>query len=78
MIDGLAKAMSGLDAAQLATFISTNKLNVAQASLALKAAGVSREQRIQILTNTGLIASNGTLTVSLKSVTAALFAQAKA
>lgn len=35
VIDGLAKAMSGLDAAQLATFISTNKLNVAQASLAL-------------------------------------------
>ena len=70
--------MSGLNTAQLTAFVSTNKLNVAQASLALRAAGVSREQRIQILTNAGLITSNGALTVSLKSVTAALWAQAKA
>lgn len=70
--------MNGLNASQLAAFISTNKLNVAQASLALRAAGVSREQRIQILQQAGLITSNASLTVSLKSVTAALWAQTKA
>lgn len=78
VIDALTKAMNGLNTAQLTNFISANKLNVAQASLALRAAGVSREERIQILTNAGLIASNGSLTVSLKSVTTALLKQAAA
>lgn len=78
VIDGLIKATKGLSTAQLEAFISTNKLNVAQASAILRSAGVSRAERIQILTNAGLITSNGTLTVSIKSVTTALLAQAAA
>lgn len=78
VIDGLIKATKGLNAAQLEAFISTNKLNVAQASAVLRSAGVSRAERIQILTNAGLITSNGSLTVSVKSVTTALLAQAAA
>lgn len=78
VIDGLIKATKGLSTAQLEAFISTNKLNVAQASAILRSAGVSRAERIQILTNAGLITSNGTLTVSITSVTTALLAQAAA
>ena len=78
VIDGLAKAMGGLNSSQLETLISTRQLNVAQASLALQKAGVTRADRIQILTNAGLITSNASLGVSIKSVTTALLAQAKA
>ncbi len=77
IVNGLAKGMQGLTAAQQASYITTNKLNVAQASQALIAAGVSREKRIEILRNAGLIGSNTTLKKSIKSVTVALSEQVK-
>lgn len=85
MINGLASAMKNLSSSQQVAFIVTNKLNVAQAATALQIAGVTREERKRILAEAGLlkstsaqIAANGGLTVSLKSVTASLIAQAKA
>lgn len=77
--------MAKLSSSQQVAFITSNKLNVAQASTALQMAGVTREERKRILAEAGLlkstsaqIAANGGLTVSLKSITASLIAQAKA
>lgn len=85
VINGLASAMTGLSSSQQVAFITTNKLNIAQAATALQMAGVTREERKRILAEAGLlkstsaqIAANGGLTVSLKSITASLIAQAKA
>lgn len=85
VINGLASAMTKLSSSQQVAFIKSNKLNVAQAATALQMAGVTREERKRILAEADLlkstsaqIAANGGLTVSLKSITASLIAQAKA
>lgn len=78
VVNGLANAMSGLNAKQLEAYISSKKLNVAQASLAMRQNGVSRATRMQILQNLGLIQSNGKLKISLKSITAGLWETTKA
>ena len=78
VVNGLANAMSGLNAKQLEAYISSKKLNVAQASLAMRQNGVSRATRMQILQNLGLIQSNGKLRISLKSIAAGLWETTKA
>lgn len=84
-MSALSATMKTLSLDQNVLLIQTQKLSVAEASQALIAAGVNREERIQILTKAGLIkatdgqtGANVRLTASLKGVTSALWAQAKA
>lgn len=81
----LASTMKLLNNNQIVMLISSKELSVSQASQALIEAGISREERIQILTKAGLItategqtAANVGLTASLKGVAAGLWATTKA
>lgn len=84
-VSALGQAMQGLNAKQLQLVISTQKLGVAEASLALRSAGVERQDRIRIMTNAGLltstnnqIAASNKLTLSVGNLTKGLLAQTKA
>ena len=84
-ISALGLAMQGLNAKQMQLVISTQKLGVAEASLALRSAGVERQDRIRIMTNAGLltstnnqIAASNNLTLSVGNLTKGLWAQTKA
>lgn len=85
VIKKLGEPLKGLTREQLELVISSGKLNVAQASLLLRGAGVERQDRKQILQKLGLTAAtagqtaatNG-LTLSLSQLTKILWAQVAA
>lgn len=85
VIKKLGEPLKGLTREQLELVISSGKLNVAQASLLLRGAGVERQDRKQILQKLGLTtatagqtaATNG-LTLSLSQLTKILWAQVTA
>lgn len=85
VIKKMGEPLAGLNQKQLELVISTNKLNVAQASALLQGAKVSRQDRIQILKKLGLISATAAqdvatkgLTLSMKQLTAIIWAQVKA
>ena len=85
VIKQMGEPLANLNQKQLELVISSNKLNVAQASALLQGAKVSRQDRIQILKKLGLISATAAqdaatkgLTLSMKQLTGIIWAQVKA